>query len=759
MQRLALIFAVFVFSVAATLSPASAQSSDGMVQVEDIVIEGNRRVAESTIRSYLPVQVGDRVTQGALSIALQRLFETDLFKDIDIALAGSTLQVTVLENPIINRVNIEGNDVLKDERLLEVLDIAPRRVYTRELALAGSQRLLDIYQASGRYAAVVEPQIIELSDNRVDLAFVVDEGPLIKISSISFVGNDTFPDRVLKRAVSSSEAKWWAILSSTDKYDESRLDYDVRLLRQFYLARGYAEINVSRVRGGLLPDRTGFAVTFILEEGKRYRVADINIASEIENIDIESLKSSFSFGDDGWYDVRALEEGLLDITNRLGALGYAFVNIDAEVDTDPESETLALQLQIGKAQKNFVERIEIVNNVRTIDSVIRREFELVEGDAFNQLKLDRSIRNIRNLGFFSDVSVRNLAGSSADQTITEISVEEQSTGELSIGVGYSSLDKSSILFGINERNFLGTGRGVDLSFDLAKTRTNITIGLTEPYLFGRNLTGNASVFNDKTKLNKTTTNRTGFDFGIGFSAANDYFHTVGYELSQSKTTTTATNATSITGENGKNILTSALRYRFGQDKRDSRFDPTDGTYFELSQQLAGLGGDAKFYKLTADVAYYRPVNFNTFVFGAKARYGMVTGLSGEKVTQSNRFFLGGNNVRGFDSAGIGPRDAGSKAAVGGNKLMTANLEVISDLGISRDLGLRWTVFADAGSVWDIDYPTGVTGATDSSLRTSVGFGLLWDTFIGPMSFYWANATSKKSYDDTNSFQFAIGTRF
>ena len=226
----------------------------------------------------------------------------------------------------------------------------------------------------------------------------------------------------------------------------------MRLLRQFYLSRGYADIEVSRVKGGLLPDRTGFAVTFLLNEGVRYRVDEIEITSEIENVDLEAMQSVFDFGGDQWYDVRALEQGLLDITNQLGALGYAFVNIDTEIQTDPESETLDVALRIGTAQKNFIERVEIVNNARTLDTVVRREMELVEGDPFNQLKLDRSIRNIRNLGFFSNVSVRNYVGSGDDQTITEISVEEQSTGELSIGLGYSSIDKSSILFGIDERN-------------------------------------------------------------------------------------------------------------------------------------------------------------------------------------------------------------------------------------------------------------------------------------------------------------------
>ena len=640
---------------------------------------------------------------------------------------------------------------------MEFLDIQPRRVYTRELALEATQRLLDIYQASGRYAAVVEPQIIELDDNRVDLAFVVDEGPLIKISSITFSGNDMFADRVLKRTISSRERKWWAFFSTGDKYDEARLDYDVRLLRQFYLSRGYADIEVSRVQGGLLPDRTGFAVNFILEEGQRYQVKDITVSSEIENIDIEALEQTFDFGDEGWYDVRALEQGLLDITNTLGSFGYAFVNVDPEVVTDPETGQLDIAVKIGKARKNFVERIEIVNNIRTLDSVIRREFEIVEGDAFNQVKLDKSIRNVRNLGFFSDVSVRNLAGSGEDQTITEITVEEQSTGELSIGLGYSSLESASLMLGVDERNFLGTGRAFAFSLDVSNKRSNIRIGVAEPYLFGRDLTGRASVFNDRVKRNSVSINRTGFDFGVSFDAADDYYHRVNYELSQSKTTEKSTKATSVTGENGKTILKSAASYTVGQDRRDSRYDPTEGTLLELRQEVAGLGGDAQFYKAELRGAYYKPFNFNTFFFGTRGRVGTVSGL-GEDVTQSQRFFLGGRDVRGFDYSGIGPRDTGSGAAVGGNSVMSGSVELVSGAGISQDLNMRWTVYSDFGTVWGTDFPNGVTGAKDSALRTSVGVGLLWDTVVGPLSFYWAKPVSKEKHDKTKTFQFNIGTR-
>ena len=757
MPRPLLILVLLLALAVGTPAPSIAQSDSEQIRIDEIAVSGNRRVAVGTVLSYLPVRVGDRVTRSSLSIALERLYETELFADIQIDIDGETLRIDVVENPIINRVNIEGNDALDDEKLLEIVDIQPRRVYTRRLAVEASQKLLQVYQAAGRYAAVVEPQIIELEDNRVDLAFVVKEGPLIKISSITFNGNERYSDRVLRRAISSRVSNWWAIFATSDKYDEARLDYDVRLLRQFYLARGYADIDVSRVQGGLLPDRTGFAVSFILNEGARYKVNDISIDSQIENVDLEALRQLFDFGDDGWYDVRALEQGLLDITNELGALGYAFVNIEPDVITDPEAQTLDINVGIGKAQKNFIERIEIVNNVRTLDSVIRREFEVVEGDAFNQLKLERSIRNVRNLGFFSDVSVRNLAGSSEEQTVTELTVEEQSTGEFSIGLGYSSLDQTSFALGLDERNFLGTGRGINFSLDVSASRSNVRIGVSEPYLFGRNLNGRASVFNERIKEDTFSITRRGFDFGIGFAAANDYFHRVGYEISQSETNEKSTKALSVTGENGKTILKSAASYTFGRSTLDNRFDPSDGSLFEVAQEIAGIGGDAKYYRVVLSGAHYKPMMFNTFFLGTKGRIGQVTGL-GENVTQSQRFFLGGRRVRGFDGSGIGPRDQGSNAAVGGNKVFNGTFEVVSRAGISKDLSMRWTVFSDFGSVWETDYPSGVTGANDSSIRSSLGAGLLWDTFIGPMSFYWAKPTTKKSYDKTRTFQFTIGTR-
>ena len=758
MRNLSIAFIAFcIFSFYYSLMPVQAQATTEQVRISGIKVTGNRRVAEGTVLSYLPVQIGDVVSQGGLSQSLERLYATNLFKDIKLDIDGSVLTVTIVENPIINRVNIEGNDVITDERLLEVIDVQPRRVYNRQVALDAAAKLLDVYRAGGRFAAVVEPKIIELDENRVDLVFEVDEGPLIKISSIVFSGNQNFSDRALSQAIVSREKRWWAFLTPNDKYDEGRLDYDVRLLRQYYLSRGYADINVSRARGGLLPDRSGFAITFLIDEGVRYKVNNINMTSEIENIDLDSLKSLMAFGNDNWYDVRRLEQGLLDISNQLGAFGYAFVDVTPEIKTDPATGMLDIAVNIGQSRRNFVERIEFVDNTRTLDSVIRREFELVEGDAFNQLKLDRSVRNVRNLGYFSKVDVQNIRGSSADQTITRVTVEEQSTGDLSIGVGYSSLDKTSLTLGINERNFLGTGRRASASISTSDTQTDFVFGLTQPYLFGRDLTGSIDVFKTKSSANNTSTNRTGFDLGARFNAANDVYHRVTYGISTSKITNTSTSATSVTGENGKSLLKSAVSYTIGKDKRDNRFDPTEGFFTEISETLSGVGGDVNFLRSNFRGGYYKPYLFKSLVFGVKGRLGHISGL-GDDVTQSERFFLGGRDVRGFDSNGIGPRDTGSGGAVGGNNIYSGTVEIVSNLGVTKDAGLRWTVFSDFGSVWATDFPSGVTKPDEQAMRSSLGFGILWNTVIGPLSFYWAKPLAEQSHDNTKTFQFSIGTR-
>ena len=757
MIRIILLF-VFLFSAVLTVPhDAFAQTTNETVTVSEIAISGNSRVSDSTISAYLPVRVGDAISEDSLDNAIDSLFATKLFNDVTINIEGTRISIAVVENPIVNRVNIEGNDVLDDERLLAELDIQPRRVFTRKVAVDATQKLLEIYRLSGRYAAEITPQVIRLDNNRVDLIFEVDEGPLIKVTSISFIGNETFSDFALRQVISSRQVRWWAFLSSVDKYDESRLDYDARLLRQFYLGRGYANIQIKRAQGGLLADRSGFALTFEIDEGTRYKLRDVSFTSQITDIDVSKFRDDIPLEKGDWYNVKGLEQGLLNVTNSLGNLGYAFVDVRPQVTPDTDSNELDIEISIGEGRKNYIERIEVVNNSRTRDTVIRRELEVVEGDPYNQLKLDKSLRNIKNLGFFRTVDISTVRGSADDQTIAKINVEEQSTGDFSIGVGYSSLDKSTVSLGINERNFLGSGRGLKFSTSLSESRSDYRLGLTEPYFLDRDLRGSAEIFNQKVENSTLTTKSTGVNLGVAFDAADDYYHRIGYELSSADSTQSSTTATSLTGEENKDLLRSALSYTIGRSTLDNRFDPTEGYLYELDETVSGLGGDVTFMKTSVRASYFKPLNFNSFILGVRGRAGFVDGL-GEKVTQSARFYLGGRTVRGFDSSGVGPRDTGVNSAVGGNYMYSATAEIVSSYGLSEDLGVRWTVFSDIGSVWDTDYPSGVTGANDDSLRQSVGVGFLWDTAVGPLTFYWADAVSKSSHDQLKRFQFNIGTR-
>jgi outer membrane protein insertion porin family len=752
-----LIRCVAIVFLAHVLLVTPVRAQDGDITISEINIEGAKRVSPSTILSYMPVSVGDKISQDQLNGIISSLFATDLFHDVSLRLDGDKLVVVVDENPIINRVNIEGNDVIEDERLLEILNIRPRRVFTRKIALDGKAVLMEVYRQNGRYAATIEPKIIELPDKRVDLIFEVDEGPLIKISKIKFIGNQQFSDRALRNVITSRERKWYIFFSGNDKYDAARLALDEQQLREFYLQNGFADFGVLRSSGELLPDRSGFVLTFLVDEGQQYTVSDVVINSGIENVDADTLlkESTISVGD--IYDVRYLDETLSKLTDKLGEFGYAFVNVEPDFELDKENASLQVIINIDRAQRNFVEEIRINGNDRTLDRVIRRRFEIVEGDSFNQLRLSNSIRNIRNLGYFSNVQSKVLPGSQSDQSVIDLTVEEQSTGTFSLGFGYSSLDDASVQIGIEESNFLGTGRGVRASAAVSSNKTNFRLGITEPYLWDRELLGSIDAFRDENKYSDVTIERLGLDTAVGFRARDNYYHRISYLLAETQTSTSSTTATSTSGDDGGKII-SELGYTLSQDKRDNRFDPREGYYWRLSNSFSGIGGDVQYIKSTVRGQYFMPFAFKRAVLGFDGKIGVVDGL-GENVSRSNRFVIGGRDIRGFESDGIGPRDTGDDSAVGGNQYYSGSVNIVSDLGLDPDLSVRWTVFYDFGSLWGVDNTSGITGADDDMMRSTFGYGFFWDTAIGPLTFSWTVPISEESYDETQSFQFSFGGRF
>ena len=748
---------VAVVFLAQLLMVTAVRAQDDPITISAITIEGAKRVSPATIRSYMPVSVGDQISQDQLNDIIRNLFATDLFHDVSLRLDGDNLVVVVDENPIINRVNIEGNDVISDERLLEILNIRPRRVFTRKIALDGKAVLMEVYRQNGRYAAIIEPKIIELPEKRVDLVFEVDEGPLIKISKIKFIGNQQFSDRALRNVIASREKKWYVFLSSNDKYDAARLALDEQELREFYLQNGFADFSVLRSSGELLPDRSGFILTFHLNEGEQYTVSDVVINSDIENVDTDTLlqESTVSIGD--VYDVRYLDETLSKITDKLGEFGYAFINVEPDFVLDQDNNSLQVIINIGRAQRNFVEEIRINGNDRTLDRVIRRRFEIVEGDSFNQLRLSNSVRNIRNLGYFSNVQSKVLPGSQSDQSVIDVTVEEQSTGTFSLGFGYSSLDEGSVQIGIEESNFLGTGRGIRANAAVSSNKSNFRLGITEPYLWDRELLGSVDIFRDEDKYSSVTIERTGLDTAVGFRARDNHYHRISYLLAETETTSSSTTATSTSGDEGGKII-SEVGYTLSQDMRDSRFDPREGYYWRVANSFSGLGGDVQYIKTTLRGQYFFPFAFKRAVLGFDGNIGIVDGL-GENVSRSNRFVIGGRDIRGFESDGIGPRDTGDDSAVGGNQYYAGSINLVSDLGLDPDLSVRWTVFYDFGSLWGVDNTSGVTGADDSSMRSTFGYGVFWDTAIGPLTFSWTVPIAEESYDETQSFQFSLGGRF
>ena len=752
-----IIFSAVFLIAGVYIAPIHAQSEE--TKITGIRIEGAQRIDSATVETYSGLIIGDRVSVEELNRALEQVYSTGLFEDVLIELEGSVLVITIEENPIINRVSLEGNDALDDDRLLALLDIRPRRVFTEKLALDAKSTLMNIYRQSGRYAAVIEPKIIELSDKRVDLVFEIDEGPLIKITRIKFIGNEVFSDRALKGIIESRETKWYIPFGSDDKYDAGRLTVDEQQLRQFYLENGYADVNIVRSTGELLSNRSGFVLTFQIDEGSQYTVADIELTSEIEGLDTQDLLTVSTIEVGETYDTRVLEESLSQITAKLGEFGYAFVDVRPEIDIDREASTLDITINVGEAQRNYVEQINIRGNDRTLDRVIRRRFELVEGDSFNHLRLTRSERNVRNLGYFSDVEFNVLPGSRAEQSVIDVAVEERSTGNFNIGLGYSTFDKTELTFGIIERNFLGTGRGVRANASLSGGGNEYRLGITEPYFLDRDLFGSFDIFKQETEYTSVEIERQGAEVNFGFSAADNYRHGVGYLLAdvETRTTSTSTRPRSISGDEGSKLI-SEVSYTLTKDTRDSRIDPRNGYLLRARNSLAGLGGDLSYVKTVLRGQYLQPVLFSRLVIGLDSEFGYVDGLN-ERVARSSRFLLGGRKVRGFASAGIGPRDSGDDSAVGGNQYYTASLNFTSDLGLNKDLGMRWTLFADAGSVWGTDYPENVIGPENNSLRSSVGYGIFWDTVVGPMSFIWAHALEKEDYDETRIFQFSFGGRF
>ncbi|MPY68455.1 MAG: outer membrane protein assembly factor BamA [Alphaproteobacteria bacterium] len=737
----------------------SAQSQGQSVIANDVRVEGAQRIEPDTVRSYVSIRRGDPITAQAMDESLKKLFATGLFADVLIRQEGDSVVVRVVENPIINRIAFEGNKRITNEVLRDEVKLRPRVVYTRTRVQSDVQRLIDVYRRSGRFAATVEPKVVQLPQNRVDLIFEVNEGPETEIRRITFIGNKRFSDKALRGVVQTKETAWYRFLSSDDTYDPDRLTFDRELLRRFYLSQGYADFRVVSAVAELTPDREGFFVTFTIEEGERYRFGKVDVSSALRDLKPEALRSLVTIREGDWYDADAVEQVITRLTEEVGNLGYAFVEIRPQVRRDREKRVIDVTFNVREGPRVFVERIDIEGNVRTIDKVIRREFPLVEGDAFNASKLNRARRRIQNLGFFEKVEVSNTAGSAPDKTVIKANVRERATGEISFGAGFSS--SAGVLgdIGIRERNLLGKGQDLFLKFQLGASASEIELSFTEPYFMDRKLSAGFDIFHstrDLTDESSYERETTGFGFRMGYNLTEHLDQSLRYRFSRDEVMNVESDASLAVREQEGVATTSLVGQTLTLDRRDSRFDPTDGYVVRWFTDLAGLGGSVHYLRNRVTGTHFFPLP-GQLVLSIGGGAGYILGIN-DDVRITDRFYLGGASLRGFATYGAGPRDIASDDALGGNWYYNNTVEVSFPLGLPNEFGIRGRVFNDIGSIGKVDVSSVDTNDT-GSLRAAAGIGVSWKSPFGPVSMDIGKAYLKEDFDDLEIVRFNFGTRF
>ena len=830
-------------AVTTIASPAAAQSASS------IVVEGNRRVEADTIRSYFKPGASGRVDSGSINDALRALYETGLFQDVRINQAGGRLVVTVIENPVISRVLFEGNKKVKDEQLSTEVQSKPRGSLSRPMVQSDTQRITEIYRRQGRYDVTVVPQIIEQPNNRVDLIFEITEGGKTGVKSIEFIGNSAVSSYRLRDIIKTRESNLLSFLGGADVYDPDRVEADRDLIRRFYLKNGYADVQVIAALTEYDPEKKGFLVTFKIEEGQQYRVASVNYVSSIANFDANVLRTYSRVSVGGTYNAEALEKSIEEMQIEASRRGYAFAVVRPRGDRNFEAHTVSITFAVDEGPRTYIERINVRGNTRTRDYVIRREFDLSEGDAYNRALVDRAERRLKNLDFFKSVKILTEPGSSSDRVILVVDLEEKSTGDFSVSGGYSTADGALAEVSVSERNFLGRGLFAKAALTYGQYARGYTLSFVEPYLLDYRVALGLDLFQREQLANSYIsygTKTLGFSPRLGFTLREDLALQLRYSIYQQEiqlpfnlancnnnlgnpnlpfnptpafvnangqwpngTLNGVTDASGGQGlwcftdgeaslpirkelQNGK-VLTSALGYSLIYNTLDSNRNPTDGLLIDFKQDFAGVGGDVTYLKSAGDLKYYTPLVSD--IVGLIHLQGGVLTKVGQDLRMLDHFQMGPNLVRGFAPNGIGPRAINpftSMDALGGTKYWGASFELQMPFWfLPKEVGLKGSVYADAGNLYDYQGPTtwALTGETtlpgsgcllptkpgvlpanpgtctgliydDSNIvRTSVGVGLIWASPFGPLRFDYAVPLTKGQFDRVQQFKFGGGTSF
>lgn len=730
--------------------------------LNNVSIQGTARIENQTVLNYLNLKTGENISDTDLDNATKTLFATGLFSNVSIKMTDGHLNINVVENPIVHNVYFEGNKKLDDEALKSEIMLKPRTVYTLNKIQGDADRLLEVYKRSGRFGATVNPKIIKKDQNRVDVVFEIDEGNKTTVKRINMIGNSKFSDDELKEAIMTKESAWYRFLTSTDTYDPDRLNYDKELLRRFYLQNGYMDFKVKNAFAELTPNKEGFIITFDIEEGNRYKFVQPDIKVNLPEYKEKNLNDKITFKSGMWFNADLVESTITNLNDTFSNLGYAFVDTTPQFDKNDKDKTVKITFAVAEGEKVFVNKINITGNSRTLDKVIRREFRIKEGDAFNASKLRRSKQRVENLDYFEKVDLKTVpVYGQSGKTDISMDVAEKATGSFSIGVGWSSYDGLLFDTGIQERNILGTGNTLGLNLMLSEREQQYTIGLTNPYFMDKNLLAGVDLFhttldNEDYSSYKSTTTGGAVRFGWNYT---DFLHqSVRYTLQEDEVRDVEEDASRyIKDQEGRTSL-SMIGQELSWDKRDNRINPTQGFYTSFSADYAGIGADTKFVRLgVMGIQYFEMVE--DVIFSMRGDAGHIWGMGGQDVRINHRYYLGDSSFRGFEYGGIGARDKATGDALGGNWYATASAELQFPLGLPKELGIKGKVFSDAGFIGKPDGYDADTMNYSSKMRLSAGTGIMWQSPMGMINLDFAWPIMKEDFDETKVFRLNFGKAF
>ncbi len=754
-----------LISATLTVLPDRAEAQD--YRFTSIVVEGNQRIDPAAITTYAGIARGQSVTAGELNAAYQRVIASGLFEKVEIEPRGNRLVISVVEYPTINIINFEGNARIKDDDMAGLIQSKSRHVLNPKIAESDAQIIAEAYLATGRLAARVTPKIIRRSDNRADLVFEIFEGGTVEIERISFVGNQKFSDRRLRRIMGTKQAGWLRKLVKKDTFIEDRVEFDKQVLRDFYLSRGYVDFRITSVNAELSRERDGYFLTFNVEEGQQFTFGEITTVSEVEGADQEEFADSLKIRTGVTYTPNLVESSISRMEHLAQKKGLDFVRVEPRISRNERDLSLDVEFSISKGERIFVQRIDVEGNTTTLDRVVRQQFNIVEGDPFNPREIRASAERIRALGFFANAEVSAREGANPDQVIVEVDVEEQPTGSLTFGGTYSSDAGLGAVIKFSENNFLGRGQRLNVSFSAAADVKDYVLGFTEPHLLGRDL---ALGFNFLYRDN--TFNELRFESTVG-----SFSPTLAFRLGESSTLTLNYKvanvdyqldpANSLAGslidaEAARgDIWSSSLGYSYSYDTRRTGLDPNSGFLIQFGQDFGGLGGDYEFIKTTARAVAQTKV-FNEEVTLRATFEGGVLYSPNKDSRLTDRFAISSNQMRGFATYGMGPRERSSATnndPLGGNFFAAARFEAEFPLGLPQEYGMTGGVFYDIGSVWGLDSTSADVLYEDFSLRHVIGVSVFWDTPVGPLRFNFAKALKKEEFDEEQSFNLTIRTEF